>query len=357
MGAAMNGALEKCQGCDPEPSQVGRLNLPRMRKGKRSKGNQLSMDEGEVEELREDEVVTKRHHLPRSKSVDSEQSTASTASWASSASSTYVCYKSLSSFEEREKRFIAVPVQGWDEHFRGLGLAARNNFQWKGKMPLPRAEDSMSLLIAEKQDALRRLGWRIKTSQPHVLKMLGNKAALRETAARIGMLQYLPEYFYDPFAAVYPCILKPAIGAYGEETFIVRSAEEVLEVAHEGFGTTWVLQEFIADRYEYSCSLLVHHGAIVDWIGSVYDYGQDMYVWPHVEEHGRGLFDVPEEHVRIFAAFMREYNGICNFNYKIRDDGRIGILEINTRIGADLACDVPRERARQLFKRLDSLEA
>ena len=41
---------------------------------------------------------------------------------------------------------------------------------------------------------------------------------------------------------------------------------------------------------------------------------------------------------------------MCNFNYKVRQDsGHMGIFEVNTRVGADLACDVPRERAKAFF--------
>ena len=48
---------------------------------------------------------------------------------------------------------------------------------------------------------------------------------------------------------------------------------------------------------------------------------------------------------------------MCNFNYKVRQDsGHMGIFEVNTRVGADLACDVPRERAKAFFEKLDKLE-
>ena len=47
---------------------------------------------------------------------------------------------------------------------------------------------------------------------------------------------------------------------------------------------------------------------------------------------------------------------MCNFNYKVRQDsGHMGIFEVNTRVGADLACDVPRARARRLFAKMDAV--
>lgn len=40
---------------------------------------------------------------------------------------------------------------------------------------------------------------------------------------------------------------------------------------------------------------------------------------------------------------------------QVRKSGSACMFEINTRVGADLACDVPRERARELFEKLDEL--
>ena len=55
------------------------------------------------------------------------------------------------------------------------------------------------------------------------------------------------------------------------------------------------------------------------------------------------------------GAFVCGYSGICNFNYKVRKGGDICVFEINTRVGADLACDVPRARAKELFEKLNTL--
>ena len=56
---------------------------------------------------------------------------------------------------------------------------------------------------------------------------------------------------------------------------------------------------------------------------------------------------------------------MCNLNYKLRPlsapqdpqgpDGRtLAILEVNPRIGGDLVCDVPLERARALLERVEA---
>ena len=46
---------------------------------------------------------------------------------------------------------------------------------------------------------------------------------------------------------------------------------------------------------------------------------------------------------------------MCNFNYKVRPTGGMCIFEVNARVGADLACDVPRRRAAQFFEALEAL--
>ena len=82
-----------------------------------------------------------------------------------------------------------------------------------------------------------------------------------------------------------------------------------------------------------------------------------MYIWPYVKEKRReSRDDVPEAHLRTMAAFLVGFSGICNFNYKVRADGQtLAVFEINPRVGADLAMDVPRERACLLFEKLDEL--
>jgi len=101
-------------------------------------------------------------------------------------------------------------------------------------------------------------------------------------------------------------------------------------------------------------SLLVSKGQILHAILMSYEYDEEAYVWPKVKEVRKELIsDIPTEHVEVMRRFLAGYSGICNFNYKVRADGTMAIFEINTRIGADLACDVPRQRAASLFRRLD----
>lgn len=216
--------------------------------------------------------------------------------------------------------------------------------------------DEMALRIARLRKPLRAAGWKVITSPPLIIESLGDKAKLPGYAAKIGKLDFLPRHFAKPREARYPCVLKPSQGEFGKDSWICQTWQDVHRHAPD-FGesereATWVLQELVPGSVELSVSMLVSAGSILDVVGT---YDRSIYIWPNVVELKKELCEVPTRHIDVLAAFVGEYDGILNFNYKIRPDGRICIFEVNTRIGADLACDVPRERARQLFLMLEKI--
>ncbi|CAK9016337.1 unnamed protein product [Durusdinium trenchii] len=210
---------------------------------------------------------------------------------------------------------------------RLLRVSARNSLIWDGSTPVPVApakslswllpcSDKMALRIAKLQEKLRSSGWKIVTSPVHIIQSLGNKAQFPVYAAKIGMLSFLPCHFSSPEMAAYPCVLKPAKGEYGKNTYICHSKEEVYQVSPEFSTAKWVLQELVPGNVEFSVSLLVLHGSIVDVIGMKYVYDKSIYIWPKVTELHRHLCDVPVQHTAVMARFLAEYDGIVNFNYK-----------------------------------------
>lgn len=265
----------------------------------------------------------------------------------------------------RNAKFHLVPKNGWHPFLKRMECDAANTIKWFGKGPVPTApddcwllpaSDEMAVCIAELQWQLLGAGWKLLTCAPQVVSKLSNKARLHDHAKECGLLGSLPQHYTSPDTAKYPCVLKAAVGHHGKDVFIVQSKAEVHKIAQEGFGSQWVLQELISGHKEYSVSMLVEHGEILDAICTEYKYDKKEYVWPNVGEVGRKSHsDIPREHLATMQAFLREYSGICNFNYKVRKSGSLCVFEINTRVGADLACDVPRPRARALFEKLDAL--
>ena len=244
-----------------------------------------------------------------------------------------------------------------------------NNVLWRGALPLPipmvpaeswllPSTDEAAMWIASYALGLHAAGWRLLTADAALVSKLGNKATLRAHAEALGILHVLPTHYASAKSATYPCILKVATGEYGRGTHIVQRAAEVRHLAPAGLGADWVLQELIVGRREMATSLLVKDGVVLDCICTTYEYACESYVWPRVGEvrarrqHSR---EVPARHADTMRHLLQGFSGICNFNYKVdATSGHMKIFEINTRAGADLACDVPAAMLRQFFAKLDA---
>ena len=168
-------------------------------------------------------------------------------------------------------------------------------------------------------------------------------------------------HYPNPAQAFYPCLLKGAEGCHGCHVhLLVRCVADVEDLTGhdaDAFDSAhWLLCEMVRGRFECSTTLLVCDGVIHDAVCTVYDYGSDEYIWPYAKEVSRASHDeVPQAHLEVMRAFVDGYSGVCNFNYKVREDGCVAIFEMNTRIGADLAVDMPRPRAAILLEKLDAL--
>ena len=89
-----------------------------------------------------------------------------------------------------------------------------------------------------------------------------------------------------------------------------------------------MLQELVLGPLEYSTSILITGGEVHDAITSTYDYAEEEYVWPHVKEvtaNRVATRDVVPEHLETMRAFLAEYEGICNFNYKVSDSAHMAV--------------------------------
>eukprot|EP00438_Fugacium_kawagutii_P032605 Skav233150 [mRNA] locus=scaffold1669:208344:212794:+ [translate_table: standard] len=109
-------------------------------------------------------------------------------------------------------------------------------------------------------------GWSLTWLQ--VVATLRDKARMIEYARGKGIGASTPKSYASREAAEYPCILKPKLGTFGKDTHVVRSAEEV-ERFTKGSLASWVLQELVVGRLEYSTTLLVHQGEVVDYVNTL----------------------------------------------------------------------------------------
>lgn len=316
-------------------------------------------------------------------------------------------------------RFQLAPVCQWQRQLKRAGCGVHNTLDWKGQEPLPEPEYPCWLLPAQDEAAedmayyqaeLRHAGWKLLTCEPEVIARLRDKNRLQEHVRRLGLSGLMPQHYSAPAEASYPCVLKPARGTWGKDTHVVYSSEEVLRVVHPGkafeverqaeqqveyrlqyleqagqepdpeelwaeraeeaekalrewimeaeyeeLGDRWVLQELAAGKFEYSTSLLVRDGEILDAACSRYEYSSDVYVWPALDYLHSEHVSAPRDHLKVMSRILVGFSGICNFNYKIRPCGRLCIFEVNPRVGGDLVFDVPKKRVRALFEKLDAM--
>ena len=201
--------------------------------------------------------------------------------------------------------------------------------------------EAAALAIARDPSSLRSAGWRLLTCNPVVVEALGDKRLFHELAARCGVTDALPVHYADANAAVYPCVCKTRCGAYGQGVSIVRTHSEILQC---GGADAVVLQELVRGPVEFCASLLVVDGVIRRVSRTAYTYEADEYIWPRVGERRtkrrhRSTLDPSER--QVFERLLRDFSGLCNVNFKYAADGKMRILEVNPRLGADLVYDAP----------------
>lgn len=318
-------------------------------------------------------------------------------------------------------RFQLSPICSWQRQLKQAGCGAHNTLDWNGKEPIPQPEEPCWLLPAQDEEAehiarwhkeLRWAGWKVLTCDPELIAILRSKERFWKYVASLGLASQLPEQYDTPASAEYPCILKPTKGTWGKNTHVVYGSEEVLrmmrpsklfevervaeqqiefrqshleqagyerdeeadweerneeidkavnewieEAEHEEIDDGWILQELATGELEYSTTLLVSEGEIMDVACSRYEFASDIYVWPALEYTKSTYVSVPDRHLKVMKTILANFSGICNFNYKIRPCGRMCIFEVNPRVGGDLVFDVPKRRVRSMLEKLDAMFA
>ena len=215
-----------------------------------------------------------------------------------------------------------------------------------GTLLLP-TSDAFAKALARQRKEYMAMGWRVLISSPTSISDIGNKVNLQRFAHRHGLTPYLPTKF-SVDTARFPCIAKKGMGEYGTNVHIVDTRDALRQLVGRT-SASWVIQELVHGNEEIATTLVVVNGSVKAGMRTCYTYRDEAYVWPETAEVKRmssELLDV--EHVQL-EPFVRFFTGVCNFNYKIRPNGRVAIFEINPRVGADF-CDVKVSLARLIVE-------
>ena len=165
-------------------------------------------------------------------------------------------------------------------------------------------------------------------------------------------------------------IAKRATGQFGKRIHIVESSDEAIhrmgcrtqQQAREALKSNkYVLTELVVGAKERSASMVVVFGKIIRNCVVEYTYDKEVYVWPRVKElkTERVCLDneLEPEHARVFETLLTpEFNGVCNFNYKVGLGGTLKIFECNVRCGGDLVQDSPKEITTAMLLALDGVQ-
>ena len=276
-------------------------------------------------------------------------------------------------------RFFLFPMQKhWSYDVGSIGIGATALFSgadwWEGGLPVPKppsghgrplllpVTEERAQLVARWEHELRRAGWKIVTSLEDTIVELGSKDGLRRRAERLGLLAHLPRFYCSKSAASYPCIAKPTNGVAGRWVQLLQTEHEATqhERHYADTGAQYgqlIFQEWVPGHKEYATSMVLRDGHIFAACTVEYKYDRQDYTWPKCQEVERRFLGTAtaSSHLRILQAFLADYTGICNANYKLTHDGRLRILEFNPRIGGDLGTDAPRDQAREMLLAMESL--
>ncbi len=194
--------------------------------------------------------------------------------------------------------------------------------------------DSFALHMSDNSAKLRQNKYKFMTCNTGSdVQALSNKASL----AGHRLQQYLPKT-YGLTDVCYPCVLKYSEGYASNGVFKIGNENELDEKTRNlTLNKDYVIQEAILDKREYSTQFLVNDGKIVFQCGYYDEYTSRLFIWPRDQSvaTSRFLLESHGEEFRIFEEFFKDYTGLINCNYKIKE-GRLKVLEFNPRLSGDI---------------------
>ena len=146
-----------------------------------------------------------------------------------------------------------------------------------------------------------------------------------------GFEAYIPR-MNDSHA--FPYILKKKIDQYGENTHIINGSQDQEQFSEKINSPEYFTQEIISGRYEYATHIVYKDGRIVNSLNIKYMFRSEISI-KGKDESLTAICACP--YLKIFASILAfiGYEGLCCFNYKVRDKIPC-IIEINPRFGGSL---------------------
>jgi hypothetical protein len=159
-----------------------------------------------------------------------------------------------------------------------------------------------------------------------------DKHLLNQTLIAKGFGNFVPKM---GSALPYPYILKRSISEWGQNSHIITGTQQERIFSDTLTNPEYFSQEFIIGPYEYATHVLFKDQKIACSINIKYAFETETPIKGRDKPIYMKICRCP--YLDVFSSILMSigFEGLCCFNYKVRDD-RPFILEINPRFGGSL---------------------
>jgi hypothetical protein len=172
------------------------------------------------------------------------------------------------------------------------------------------------------------------------VRILADKNAFQRYIADNGLAGYAPATYASPDTAAFPCVVKRLDLSASVGVEIARSRDHLDEILRSGLfaGQRYILQGLVPGVIEYATFCVCDRGRVL-WDCTFASTMSGPAVIKN-EDNGknRRIVATAPEVLRQFETVLAplDYRGPCVIDYKLTDDGRVQIFEINPRLGGTL---------------------
>lgn len=170
--------------------------------------------------------------------------------------------------------------------------------------------------------------------------ILGDKNAFQSYMAESGLMAYTPATYANPDEAAFPCVVKRLDLSASVGVEIATSRTHLEAILQSGWfcGHPTLLQALVPGILEYVTFCVCDGGRILWNSTFVSTMSGPAMIKNENNDKDRRIVATPAEVLKQFETVLAplSYRGPCTIDYKIAEDGRVQIFEINPRLGGTL---------------------
>jgi carbamoylphosphate synthase large subunit len=185
------------------------------------------------------------------------------------------------------------------------------------------------------------LGQKFWSPNPNVVDLCDDKLVLNRFLLGGEFAQLVPP-LRESNNSHFPYIVKKRRDTWGQNSFIVRNAEDERALATTLQSPEYFCQTYISGAEEFALHMLLINNEVV-YAKTIKHEMQNDYCVMGARNKSRMTYLEKSEHLAIFSRILAGlgFTGTCCINYKMHN-GLPMLFEINPRFGASLSGDINR---------------